>query len=160
LKGRRCKIVSADDFFTSADGNYLFDGSMLQEAHGQCRSNARDFFLQENDLHSSVSKVADHRAQDPILVVDNTNIENWMYTTYENLILERFENQKCVEPMAKLFIIEFWFEGNCVPGGNEAGVLAAATRNIHGVPFAVRCNDFQYQHCRIRSMLSCDADIN
>ena len=56
--GTYCKVVSADDFFITADGRYAFDASKLSEAHGAC---FRAFLTAIQDPFYS------------LVIVDNTN---------------------------------------------------------------------------------------
>ena len=58
--GRVCVIVSADDFFkTGRNGEYIYDGSKISDAHAQC-------------MRSFVEAVSEEDAAD-IVIVDNTN---------------------------------------------------------------------------------------
>jgi predicted kinase len=58
--------VSADEYFTAADGSYNFDPSKLSEAHGQCLRN----FVE------SIQKVFGGRPLYDAIYVDNTNLSD------------------------------------------------------------------------------------
>lgn len=60
-------ILSADDYFTGADGSYHFDPRRLGEAHGECFRRFLDWL--------------EHAPHDHI-VVDNTNIAAWECAPY------------------------------------------------------------------------------
>lgn len=62
-------IVSADQYFTAADGSYHFDHSKLGEAHSNCR---RQF---KQALETSV----------PLIIVDNTNTTDKEIRAYSNV---------------------------------------------------------------------------
>jgi hypothetical protein len=65
--GVRHAICSADAYFVSpADGCYRFDASRLKEAHEACRR-AYDAALMDRV---------------PVVIVDNTNTEQWQYAPY------------------------------------------------------------------------------
>lgn len=59
-------VVSADNFFVQADGNYVFDETKLQEAHRTCY---REFL-------TALER------KDELIVVDNTNITAWEMSPY------------------------------------------------------------------------------
>lgn len=59
-------VASADHYFTKADGSYEFDVAQLQAAH--------DFSF-NTFLHAAIRK-------DPVIIIDNTNIEAWEITPY------------------------------------------------------------------------------
>ena len=60
-------ICSADNFFYDEEGNYNFDRFKIGEAHSQCQL---DFATLVHAGH-------------PLVVVDNTNSQQWEYRIYE-----------------------------------------------------------------------------
>jgi predicted kinase len=91
-------ICSADNFFM-VDGEYRFDPSKLPQAHQAC---LRDFM-------SSIN------AQASTIIVDNTNIRLWEYSTYSALA-EAYGYKVILIEMA------------------NKDVPLCAERNTHGVP--------------------------
>lgn len=59
-------VISADDFFTDENGNYVFDGSKIKEAHNHC--------------HQRCAKKM--RNQFSRIVVANTFTQDWEMTPY------------------------------------------------------------------------------
>lgn len=66
-------ICSADSYFLSEEGEYVFDGAQLSDAHGAC---LRAFAKAVSVLDCSDSSV---------IVVDNTGIKAWEISPYYNL---------------------------------------------------------------------------
>lgn len=66
-------ICSADSYFVNDEGEYIFDGTRLPEAHGEC-------------LRTFTETVSAIHAGDPaVVVVDNTGIRAWEISPYYNL---------------------------------------------------------------------------
>ena len=68
-KGRPARILSADDFFTTADGTYQFDAAFLHAAHKAC--------LREYTRALGVPPI-----KGGLIVVDNTNTREAEITPY------------------------------------------------------------------------------
>jgi predicted kinase len=66
-------VVSADDYFTDADGNYNFDASKLGEAHRSCQENFM-YWLTYTDAKC--------------IIVANTNTKERDFSFYENAAKE------------------------------------------------------------------------
>ena len=62
-------VLSTDDYFTDANGLYVFDGSKISIAHAWNRGRAR-LLLSAGILN---------------IVIDNTNTQAWEYSTYIDL---------------------------------------------------------------------------
>lgn len=60
------EILSADDFFLDNDGNYIFDGSKIKEAHNYCQ------FRCSERLRQGIARV----------VVANTFTQDWEMDVY------------------------------------------------------------------------------
>ncbi|RXG70025.1 2',3'-cyclic-nucleotide 3'-phosphodiesterase [Armadillidium vulgare] len=63
-----CRICSADNFFMK-DGEYVYDRSLIKEAHAQC---------QENAIKAVEEQIS-------VVVIDNTNLKLWEMNFYLNL---------------------------------------------------------------------------
>lgn len=64
-------ICCADDYFTK-DGEYKFDPTKLKDAHSACKS----------IFSSSIE------AEVPVIIVANTNTNEWEFSYYENIAKE------------------------------------------------------------------------
>lgn len=64
-------ICCADDYFTK-DGVYNFDVTKLSEAHSECKAN----------FNASID------AEFPVIIVANTNTNDWEYAYYTNIAKE------------------------------------------------------------------------
>lgn len=110
-------ICGADHYFTS-EGEYLFDGKALPDAHRACM-HAFLLNLARFTVHGYTGF-----AQPPFLtriVVDNTNVQRWEYMPYVSV----------AEAMgAEVELIHVY-----PPGGNKhEWIDVCAKRNSHGVP--------------------------
>lgn len=59
-------VVSADDYFLQADGNYRYVAEDIHEAHKTCYRAFMDALAR----------------RDPLIIVDNTNIFMWEFSVY------------------------------------------------------------------------------
>ncbi len=122
-RGLSTGIVSADDYFLSVDGKYTFVSAFLPDAHQQCRSRCREFLLGAK----SVS----------LIIIDNTNVQRWMYAPYESLASEWIPCGRSAADVdefgATVVILECWL-GDCLNDRLEEVVAACAASTVHGVP--------------------------
>ncbi|KAK1168153.1 NEDD4-binding protein 2-like 1 isoform X1 [Acipenser oxyrinchus oxyrinchus] len=66
------EILSTDDYFRNEDGDYIFQGYLLKQAHEWNRNRAR------SAMEEGLSPV----------IIDNTNIHAWEMKPYVNMALE------------------------------------------------------------------------
>lgn len=115
-------VCSADKFFYQ-DGDYLFDPKLLPKAHSFCEAE----FLEGLNRKQQV------------IVVDNTNLEEWEWKNYATI--------------AKMFgyrvvLVEFVIH-------SLQQVKLIASRNIHGVPLGLVAN----QALRFQGATDTDPDL-
>ncbi len=96
----RPTICSADAYMLDERGHYCFDAGLLPEAHANCKRDA---------------EVATNYGRD--VVVDNTNIQRWMFQPY----LELAEREDYAVVVVDVY-----------DGGLSDEALAL--RNVHGCP--------------------------
>ena len=108
-------IFSADDYFMK-DGEYRFDMNKLGEAHGWNNTRIEDAMIAEN----------------PIVVVNNTNIREKDFNYYLNLAIDHGYDAKFVLPTSPWFreiyprILDKSF--------TDDDVDVFFNKNVHGVP--------------------------
>jgi predicted kinase len=91
-------VCSADQYFISPDGNYKFDPEKLGSAHGSCKRKFKKAL----------------EANDPLIVVDNTNTTLWEMQPYIQLAAAHGYDVDVIRL--------------------EVSPELAASRNLHGVP--------------------------
>lgn len=101
---------SADDFFVSNDGEYVFDPAKIRDAHEAC------FAKFETALAEAKQRGAEQGGS--LVVIDNTNTRLWEYAKY----LEEAQS-KGVRTRVLSVVCAY-----------EEAKDAAAARNSHGVP--------------------------
>lgn len=104
-------VVSADSFFTDAEGKYNFDPSKLSEAHNQC---LMEFISEVTYLRELKNSGTPYIPEDFTCVVDNTNCSLVEIAPYVAI--------------ANAFGIPVRVLSLQVPIGQ------AVERNVHGVP--------------------------
>lgn len=97
-------ICSADSYFLDEEGVYIFDGSLLSEAHGACLKCFAETLVVLDD---------ETRTAPEVVVVDNTAIRAWEISPYYNLAKAYGHDVKVIHV-------------RCDPD-------IAHSRNIHGV---------------------------
>ncbi len=99
-------VCSADDFFVR-NGEYIFDASLLFDAHGLCR---RKF------MEALVNRT-------PVVVLDNTNVHQWEVTPYI-LMAEAF-------PEYSVEVVEFHTEPEVCISRNVHNCPADVIKRMH-----------------------------
>ena len=65
-KGQKPKVCSADHYFINESGDYEFNPAFLKDAHESSQDKMKSF-VQEGQ---------------PLVIVDNTNVEHWEMRPY------------------------------------------------------------------------------
>lgn len=104
-------VCSADHYFEKENGEYVFDGKLLKDAHADCQRRARDA------MSGGV----------PLVVIDNTCVKYWEYKKYEAMAAEAGYQVQIAS-----------LECDSIAVGVLARLLAG--RNSHQVPEATILN--------------------